>query len=582
MRLQAMERDKRQIDILAMRDNDYEEIAPGIFPEDFQKPLVANLIDTAAHDVAEVMAPLPSFSCSSSSQTSDTQKKFANKRGQIANSYVQRSRLADQMYLGADRYTSFGYMTFIVDPDFEDQTPFIRVDDSMSSYFACDSRDRVMQFVTIMRTPTSELCTRYPQHEAAIKANHAYDTTGTVEVAEWRDKTGTLVILLQGKEGILLDTIPNILDRVPVRIVKRPNIRKDEVKGQFDDVIWVQVARAMVAAFTMSAVQQSVEAPIAIPNDVQELEFGPYATLQSNNPEKIGRIPLNLPQGLFPEQQVLAAEQRTGSRYPEGRSGNIDASIITGQGVQALMGTFDTQIQTFQRLCASALEDVVSMCFEMDEKLWPNVERSVRIKDEGSPVEVKYKPSKDIANDHSVDVSYGAVAGLDPNRSLIFILQAMSGNLMSKETGRKYLPVDLDHVAETTRMDMEAMRDSLLGGVAAMTQAIPQMAAAGQDPRQLVTQYAEVMELRNKGMALEDAVAKVFAPKVKEPAPGELSPEQQAAEALAAAQGGGAPASGPTITGPQSVGQDLLMGLAGITPGGQANLQSNVSTRQAI
>lgn len=572
MRMQAQDRDENQRQILAMRDNDYEAIAPGLFPEDFDKPLVANLIDTAAHDVAEVMAPLPSVSCASSSQTSDVQKKFANKRALIANSYVQRSRLADQMYLGADRYSSFGYMAYIVEPDLKEKTPVIRVDDSTNSYWACDYRDRVVQYVNIMRVPASELCSMYPEYREAIETYaNSFGASKDVEVAEWRDADGTRILLTD--LGIELAHTPAIVDRVPIRLVRRPNIRKDRVKGQFDDVIWVQFARALTASFTMSAVQQSVEAPIALPDDVQELETGPYATVQSKTPEKIGRIQLNIPQGLFPEQAQLAQEQRTGSRYPEGRSGNIDASIITGQGVQALMGTFDTQIQTFQRLNESALEDVISICFEMDEKLWPTTERSVRVKDAGSPVEITYKPVKDIANDYSVDVSYGAVAGLDPNRSLIFLLQAVSGGFMSRETGRKHMPVDLDHVAETKRMDIEAMRDSMLGGVSAMAQAIPQMAAAGQDPRELVRQFAEVMKLRERGDTIEAAVSKVFVPK-EDPAAAAPDP---AAEALAAAQGG-AP-GGAQVSAPQSPGQDLLMGLAGITPGGDANLQSNVSTR---
>jgi hypothetical protein len=83
-----------------------------------------------------------------------------------------------------------------------------------------------------------------------------------------------------------------------------------------------------------------------------------------------------------------------GSRYPEGRSGQMDASIITGQGVQALMGTFDTQVQTFQRLNASALEDVIALCFEMDEKLWGDEKKTRRIKDNGAPRKIDYTPNE--------------------------------------------------------------------------------------------------------------------------------------------------------------------------------------------
>ena len=37
------------------------------------------------------------------------------------------------------------------------------------------------------------------------------------------------------------------------------------------------------------------------------------------------------PPAVFAEEQTLQAELRLGSRYPEGRSGMTDASIITGR-----------------------------------------------------------------------------------------------------------------------------------------------------------------------------------------------------------------------------------------------------------
>ena len=576
MRHRARERDQRQLDVLAMRRGDYEAVAPGMMPEDFDRALVANLIDTAAHDLSEVMAPLPSLSCASSSQTSQTKKDFANKRALIANSYVQRSKLAKQMYGLADRYISFGYGTYIVEPDFKDKTPVIRADRSLSSYFALDYRDRVVQYVGLSRVHCDELCHLYPHMADAFRTYVHNRNDKEIEVAEWYDKKCLAIFVPEMK--IVLNSVPNVIGRPPIGIVGRPSLDSEQ-RGQFDDVIGVQIGRAIIATYTMSAVQQSVEAPIAMPQDVQDLELGPFSAITSNSPEKIGRVNLSVPPGLFPEQQVLAQEQRIGSRYPEGRSGNVDASIITGQGVQALMGTFDTQIQTFQRLNEDALEDVISMCFEMDEALWPATEKSVRVMDAGSPVEITYRPSKDIKSDYSVDVNYGAVAGLDPNRALIFILQTISGGMMSRETGQKHLPIEMDHVAELRRMDLEAIRDSTLGAVAALAQAIPQMAANGQDPREIVMQMAEVIKLREKGDTIDEAVAKVFAPK-EQPAP-PVNPEM---DALAAAQAAGAqpPAGpgGPQIAEPQSPGQDLLMQLAGISPSGGANLQANVSRMQ--
>jgi hypothetical protein len=110
---------------------------------------------------------------------------------------------------------------------------------------------------------------------------------------------------------------------------------------------------------------------------------------------------------------------------------NIDASVITGQGVQALLGAFDSQIKAGQTVIAEVLEDVIKLCFEMDELLF-NVKKSVRGVAQGTPYELKYMPSKDIKGDTSVEVRYGLMAGLDPSRALIFSLQALGADLVSK------------------------------------------------------------------------------------------------------------------------------------------------------
>jgi len=387
----------------------------------------------------------------------------------------------------------------------------------------------------------------------------------------WHDDDTDSIILLDNE--MVLYEAPTPLGRCTVHVVERPDLTDGSPRGQFDDVIWVQVARALVQMYTMSALQQSVEAPIAMPKDVQELELGPLSVIQSDRPDLIQRVNLQMQPGLFPEAQMLQMEQLKGSRYPEGRSGSVEASIITGQGVQALMGTFDTQVQTFQRLNAAVLEDVLADCFALDEKLWPNEKKTIRIKDNGAPRKVEYVPSRDINGDHVVDVSYGAIAGLDPNRGLVFLLQSLAGGLIAKSTARRHLPVDLNVAAEEQQIHLEQIDDSLAAALAALPQALPQMAMSGADPREIVLQITEIRDLMQKGKSPAEAAAKVFAPK-EQP-----QPAAQPDPLAALQQGGGAPNLPGLGTGGAS---DLLMGLAGMTPGGAPNLQSTVSTRRAI
>jgi hypothetical protein len=82
------------------------------------------------------------------------------------------------------------------------------------------------------------------------------------------------------------------------------------------------------------------------------------------------------------------------------------------------------------------------------------------------------------------------------------------------------------------------MRDSLRVAVAQYAQAIPALAAQGQDPSQIVSRIAEVIKGRQKGLQLETIVEKVFTP--------EPQPEMPMGEQVPAAGMAPVPASQPT------------------------------------
>ena len=68
-------RDGRMRDVLSVRQGDISKVYPAMFSEEYPRPLVANMIDVAARDLAEAMAPLPSFNCSASNMVSDAARK---------------------------------------------------------------------------------------------------------------------------------------------------------------------------------------------------------------------------------------------------------------------------------------------------------------------------------------------------------------------------------------------------------------------------------------------------------------------------------------------------------------------------
>jgi hypothetical protein len=510
-------RDARMADVLEVRRGNLVNVFPEMFPEGATKAMVANFVDVAARDVSEVLAPLPSFNCTTTNTNSDRAKKSADIRSLIANNYVQFSRLQTQMYQGADWYGSYGFLPIVVEPDYESKLPRIRVENPLGAYPEFDRYGRVVSYSKRYVKTVAELINEFPELEREILDGYSIeeiDPYSELEMIRYEDKN-VIVLYLPVRGNLVLASANNPMGEVMVRIARRPGI-DEEPRGQFDDVLWVQIARARFAQLAMDAAEKSINAPLAVPNDVQEFAFGPDAILRTAQPQNIRRVGLEVPPAAFTEAALLQQEMRMGARYPEGRSGVIDASIITGQGVQALLGAFDTQVKTGQQILSDTFEDIIKLCFKMDEYYFSE-DKKIAATQGGARFELDYNPARDIRGDYTVQVRYGLMSGLDPSRALIFSLQALGADLVSRDFVMRELPWSMNVGGEQQSIDVQRMRDNLNASMAALASAIPQLATQGQDPSKLVTDIAEVIKERQRGTQIEDAVKKVFTP--EPPAP---------------------------------------------------------------
>ena len=587
LREKARERDSRWSDVLEVRKGNINKVFPGLFPDDYPKPMVANFIDIAARDVSEVIAPLPAFNCSATNSVSDRARQKADKRTMIAAGYRDQSRLQVQMFTGADRYVTFGLLPILIEIDYERKTPVINIDDPIGSYPDFDRFGRLISYTKRYTKTVADLVRDFPEHESVIRGRIGTTNDLTrMDMYRYHDKNTTMLFLPERNNFVLAET-PNPIGEIMAVMAVRPGIDSDtEFRGQFDDILWVQVARSRFATLSLEAAQKSVQAPYALPADVNVMEIGPDATIRSASPEKIRRVDLNVPPGLFQESAALDQELRVGGRYPEGRLGNMSGSIVTGRGVEALMGGFDTQVKTAQTVFAETLSQVMSICFKVDEKIFKNVRKTVQGMDAGAPFQVEYTPSKDIAGEYIVDVTYGLMAGLNPNQALVFGLQARGDQLISRDFLRRQMPWEINVTMEEQKIEVEKMRDSLLAAVSGLAQSLPALVQSGQDPSQFIGKLAAIIDGRLKGDSIEAIVAEVFAPEPPPSAPGSQPTVPGSPEEAAAAAGGGVSGLNPLTGSPTGVapGQVGVGGkppiqylLAGLNSRGKPTLASSVT-----
>jgi len=209
-----------------------------------------------------------------------------------------------------------------------------------------------------------------------------------------------------------------------------------------------------------------------------------------------------------------------------------------------------------------------------------NFEKTIRGTDAGSPYQVTYLPSKDIKGDYSADVRYGMLAGLNPAQGLIFMLQALGGGLISKDMAMRELPFNVNVTLEQEKIEIEKMRDALIGSLAAYTQAIPQMASQGQDPSDIVRKIAEVIALRQKGKVIEDAIQDVFA--VQNPPAGAQPTVEQPVPAAPGAPVGGTPQQGQQPEMQPQQKPELQTLLSTLTGAGASRSSARVTQRRTV
>ncbi len=583
------QRDSRMAQVRSIRMGRMSEVAPDVFPETgpWQEPIVANIIDVAARDMSEMIAPLPTFTAGSMTMTSDRAREMASIKTKVALGYVTNSDLQVQMYTAADQYVTYGFLPIRVEVDYESQMPVIRTLDPVGCYPEIDRFGRVVSLFQRVLVNKDTLAVLYPEYAVKLSKEKDRGLYGgnDIEVVMYHDKDWDLAFIPsvggQGMfgtdtvKGMILEKTPNPIGKVMVRIAQRPGI-SDIPRGQFDDVIFVQMAKARLALLSLQAAHESVNAPLVVPMDVPEVPIGPGATIRTNNPQGVGRVPLEIPAAAFQEQAQLDRELQLGSRFPEMRTGQTNASIVTGKGVQALLGGYESQITAHQAIFARVLQEIISLCFEVDCHIFNDVKKSLRGSMNGTPFDIEYTPSKAINNDYSIDVRYGLMAGLDPNRWLVFALQARAEKMFSRDFMRRELPVDINVEDEARKIDIEDLEESAKQALMGYAQSIPALAAQGQDVQGPIKALAKVIDDRRKGKSLADSVVEAFTPEpepeVETPEEPTMSPEEMAMQEM---MGGMAPEEQlPEGMTPQGTMQGVAPGQQGMAPGGQPDLMT--------
>ena len=565
LRKKHASRDHHAAEVSAVLNGDFDQVAPGLFSDEWPRPIVANRVEVMVAHASAALSPLPIISCQSVTATSDAARDFADKRSKIANHYLKRSRVQAQMSTAAAQFYAYGMIVTSVEPDFDEKFPDVLMEHTTGFYPLWDRKGNTVAMARVFTRTAQELSAEFPDWAGDIARAYGRGAIlppdHRVEVIKYVDAHRVCVYLSDKPEITLVDN-ENPVGQCTYVATLRPGIDK-EIRGKFDDLIWVQLALHAMQTYTLSAAAQAVNAPFAAPLDTTDIEIGPGAVIRSNSPSEIRRVGMEVPQGAWIAQESLKNELEYGAIVPEALGGSIDASVVTGKGVQQLMAGYSQQIAMAQETLVGHFEQVVQLCFKVDETFWPEDSKAISGHAEGTPYKLTYRAGRDIAGDHTVEVQYGGIAGLDPNRGLVFLLQGLGAGLVSNDYVRRHLPSDINPADEESKIIIEQIRNSLVQGLSAYIQSIPQMEANGQDPSTILVRSATLVKELGKGRKIEDVLKELF----PEPAP---APEQDPMAALMGGPGGEGAGTGMS---PDGMPPGLKPGIATEGPGGRPPLE---------
>jgi hypothetical protein len=263
------------------------------------------------------------------------------------------------------------------------------------------------------------------------------------------------------------------LSRCPVVENKRPT-HDGEYRGALD----VMIPQLRVAQNLMARVMEDVEFQVGAPVLMEGIEnpedWGPHEIMEGdgsgNSKIEFVRQPINFEANQHIKEQLDSA-RRVG-KFPQQRTGEAGASIVSAKGTQALQGSYNSEMAQAQRDAALMLRELLSVTAEYDVS-WADTRKKVLGFDEGESFELSYNPSSMFkGDDYRVVVTFGGGLGMEQSQYMVQLATARNLGGMARRTFMQKSGL----VANAIREEDEIFLETLTEGFAAFAM---QQAEAG-------------------------------------------------------------------------------------------------------
>jgi hypothetical protein len=471
------------------------------FPKNSPEHLV-QVIPLAWDDLATQIGRLPDLR-GEPRDNSATELKAAGKLEKIGFSYLRNAKPSGKLFMKQLAWwLQLGRGVAIVTPDFDKQSPRFEIRDPRTCYpgvkemvnnTIIELEDLIFKYELDIEEARLRGLAHPPQFNDEGKDERAHTT---VKIIEYIDSDKWCIV---SEDGQYKEAYHN-LGVVPGHVFDSFTPNRKAGRSRFRDQVTLAVSISRLISAKMAFADKLTSTTLWTRNFEGVLEMGGDTIIKLGPQGELGQIgPTQLLQ-VDQDIQMLNQFSRVLNRNPEVRQGEIAAkgTYTSAKTLEQLSDAIDTVVGADWDVIGPGMEKLFAIAFEMDVKLWGNVEKTVTGNLHGKRFFDSYLPSKDIGDRRDIRVDYGF--GVGGYQGFLMHLQAGDAGYMSNRRVMESMPGVSDVDEEMRTIELESLDEAAKAAILA------QAAQGALDLRMI----ADIKNLvAKKGVPILEAVQKL-------------------------------------------------------------------------
>lgn len=464
------ERDQRNRDLANIMDGKWHLVFSGYFRSASDRPMVANALDVAARDFADLLAPLPTITIPPEAP-GDAAQRRADKRSRIAAGYWTDWRWEVKQRQLALWYMIFGYAATCLWPynlRLNKPAPAADVADPQGYYpgpvggYGEQPRDGLI----VSSQTAAEIADLYPDARPHLvkkgpRGETAMDDLDRLVVARYHGPGEISLFLPEQACPLTRISLPAALTHPTLLCAANPSVAAGDFSSHFAQLLGLILARARLAALVIAYGERQIHSPIAVGENTEYVQGADAVLRLGPNDQMPQKVQIPIVQDLWRELDTMERDLRIGTRRPSSRDGESPVSYATGKGIDQLAQGVDSQLAAHQMSLRALHADVIAASFDLDEAMYPRRERQI-----GNLAET-YVPAADIAGRRAVEATYGLLMGTNPSYATVMLSQLVAAGFISVETAQEQLRMIPELSKERDRLRRQQGEQAMLAFIQA-------------------------------------------------------------------------------------------------------------------